>query len=321
MKNSIFINNRPISEENSPYIIAEISANHNGSLQNALNTIKAAKETGVDAVKIQTYTPDSMTIDTNNKDFVIKEGLWKNRTLYDLYSEGYTPYEWHKQIFDFAKNNDITLFSTPFDEEAVDLLDSFNVPAYKISSFELVDLPLISYVAKKNKPILLSTGMASLNEVRNAVETAKKGGCQNIVIFHCISGYPTPIEHANLNGIKTLKEEFGINVGLSDHTLGILSSITAVSLGVSVIEKHFTLSRASGGLDSAFSLEPKEMESLVKDVNLAYLSLGKKNHLRSEIESTSKTFRRSIYFVTNPFLFSLYLANKPCTSNSPNEYE
>ena len=300
MSKQIVINQKIISAQSVPYIIAEISANHNGSIKTALEAILAAKKAGVDAVKIQSYTPDTMTIKSSKGDFMIKDGIWKNKSLYDLYKEAHTPFEWHKEIFEFAKENKITLFSTPFDESAVDLLESLNTPAYKVASFELVDLPLISYIAKTKKPLLMSTGMASLTEINDAIETAKLQGNNDIVIFHCISSYPATIQESKLNGIKLLKKEFDVIVGLSDHTLGNLASIVAVSLGASVIEKHFTLSRSNGGVDSSFSTEPDEMKLLVKDVGEAYLSIGKNtNNIRSKTENLNKTFRRSIYFVKN----------------------
>ncbi len=297
MPRKVSVNNRIISNKAKPYIIAEISANHNGSIKMAKDTILAAKKTGVDAVKIQTYTPDTMTIDSKNKDFFINSGLWKNRSLYDLYKEAYTPYEWHKELFDLAKKNKITLFSTPFDESAVDLLESLETPAYKVSSFELVDLPLIKYIAKTKKPIFLSTGMAKIREIREAINTIKSQGSNKIIILHCISGYPTPIDQANLNGIKLLKKEFNFQIGLSDHTSGTLASIVAISLGASVIEKHFTISKSIKGVDTKFSIDPIEMKTLVQDTSNAFMSLGSKNTLRSNIENYNKTFRRSIYFV------------------------
>lgn len=297
MNKSIFIDGKIISKDKPPYIIAEISANHNGSIDMAMKTIQAAKDSGVDAVKIQTYTPDTMTIDVDNKDFIIEEGLWKGRSLYDLYREAFTPFEWHKHLFEFAKKIDITLFSSPFDESAVDLLESLNTPAYKIASFELVDIPLISYVAKKNKPMLISTGMASIDEIGEAVEAARLNGCNSLALFHCISSYPTPIDQINLNAIPFLRKEFGIEVGLSDHTLGNLASIVATSLGATIIEKHFTLSRKNGGVDSTFSLEPYEMRELVNETKKTFTSLGVNKTMRSDIEKGNKIFRRSLYFV------------------------
>jgi len=297
INNSITIGGRPISAEHPPYIIAEISANHNGSISRALESIKAAKDAGVNAVKIQTYTPDTMTIDVDNEDFIIKEGLWKGRTLYDLYGEASTPFEWHEKLFDYAKELNVTLFSSPFDDSAVDLLESLNAPAYKIASFELVDIPLISRVARTKKPMLMSTGMASISEIGAAIETARSNGCNSLAIFHCISSYPAPIDQSNLNAIRQLKMEFGVEVGLSDHTLGSLASVVATSLGATMIEKHFTLSRSDGGVDSAFSLEPDEMKALVNETKDAHSSLGLNGGMRAEVEKANKIFRRSLYFV------------------------
>ncbi len=292
------INNRKISSLYPPYIIAEISANHNGSIDQALKTIQAAKESGVNAIKIQTYTPDTMTINLNKGDFLIKEGLWKNKSLYELYNEAHTPFKWHKKLFDYANTLGVTLFSSPFDESAVDLLESLNCPAYKVASFEITDLPLIQYIAKSKKPMLISTGMASLNEISEAIETAKVNGCDNIAIFHCISSYPALVEESNLKSIQFLKKEFNIEVGLSDHTIGNLASIVATSLGATIIEKHFTLARSNGGVDSSFSIEPEEMKKLVKLTKDAHLALGN-NHMRSSNEKANKVFRRSLYFVKN----------------------
>jgi len=297
MDNPILINGRRISEARPPYIIAEISANHNGSIEQALETMRVAKLSGIDAVKIQTYTPDTMTIDGDKDDFLIGDGLWKGRTLYELYTEAYTPFEWHERIFNYARELDITLFSSAFDESAVDLLESLAVPAYKVASFELVDLPLISYIAKKKKPILMSTGMASISEVGEAIETAKSNGCDDLVILHCVSSYPAATDQANLSAIQILKNEFNMKVGLSDHTLGNVTSVVATALGAVVIEKHFTLSRRNNGVDSAFSLEPNEMKKLVTETREAYFSLGRGRGLRSKPEETNKIFRRSLYFV------------------------
>jgi pseudaminic acid synthase len=300
MTNKDFIiNSRKISSDLPPYIIAEVSANHNGSLVRAKEIILAAKDAGVDAVKIQTYTPDTMTIRADNPDFYIADGLWKGRSLYDLYGEAYTPYDWHKELFTYAREIGVTLFSSPFDETAVDLLDELDAPAYKIASFEIVDLSLIKYIAKKGKPILMSTGMASLDEIGNAIESAKSVGNDGIVLLHCISSYPAPISEANLNMIQILQREFKIQVGLSDHTIGNLASILATSLGATVIEKHFTLNRSDGGVDSSFSLEPSEIKSLVKDTKEAFSALGTNAFKRSSFEEQNKVFRRSLYFVND----------------------
>lgn len=300
MQNQDFtIGNDMVSDKEPPFIIAEISANHNGSIDRAKNTIMAAKQCGVNAVKIQTYTPDTMTIDSSTDDFVIKEGLWKNRTLYNLYSEAYTPFEWHKELFNFASKNNIVLFSTPFDETAVDLLENYDVPAYKVASFEILDLPLIKYIATKKKPMIISTGMASHVEISNAIEAAYSVGNKKIALMHCVSAYPTKINEANLSSITYLKKKFNVQVGLSDHTLGTLASVVATALGATIIEKHFTLDRGDGGVDSNFSLEPYEMSELVEKTKEAHSSLGMGNLIRSSVEESSKVFRRSIYFVKN----------------------
>lgn len=291
------INNRNISDTEPPYIIAELSGNHNGSIDRAKLLIKTAKQSGAHAVKIQTYNADSMTIDCDRDDFIIKNGLWKGYKLYDLYKEAHTPFEWHGELFEYARNLDITLFSSPFDENAVDLLNELDTPAYKIASFELTDLPLIKYVAKKGKPMLMSTGMASKEEISEAIEMARSSGCNSLLLFHCISSYPTPIEESNLKQIMELKKTFGILVGLSDHTLGNTAAITAIGLGACAIEKHFTLSRKEKGVDSDFSIEPEELKDLVRDTKDAWLSLGESGFNRSLEESKNKIFRRSIYFI------------------------
>ena len=297
MLKPIKIGKHTISTDNCPFVIAEISANHNGSLERALETIKAAKLCGVHAVKIQTYTPDTMTIDCNLDDFKIQKGIWKGKTLYDLYGEAFTPYDWHKKLFSYAKKIGVTIFSTRFDETAVDLLETLNTPAYKIASFEITDLPLLSYVASKGKPMLISTGMATFEEIGEALETAKTGGCKDIAIFHCVSSYPTPLSAANLAKISLLKKEFSVHVGLSDHTRGTVAGIAATALGITLIEKHFTLSRDQGGVDSSFSLEPDEMRELVNKTGETYHALGDKNFSRPNLEKENKIFRRSLYFV------------------------
>jgi pseudaminic acid synthase len=288
---------RTISENNPPYIIAELSANHNGSLERAKQSIRMAAESGADAVKIQSYTADTMTIDCDKKDFMIQGGLWDGYKLYDLYHEAHTPYEWHRELFDFAQAQGITIFSTPFDESAVDLLESLNAPAYKIASFELTDLSLIQYVAKKRKPMLLSTGMASEGEIAEALEAVRSSGCDSVLLFHCISSYPAPIDQANLRTLAKLKKTFGVTVGLSDHTIGNLATTTAIALGACAIEKHFTISRQDKGPDSEFSIEPHELQRLVRDARDAWLSLGKDDLIRPPSESQSRVFRRSLYFV------------------------
>ncbi|WP_151702624.1 pseudaminic acid synthase [Nitrincola alkalilacustris] len=280
-----------------PYIIAELSANHNGSLERALATIDMAKTRGADAVKIQTYTADTMTLDCDRDEFLIKGGLWDGYNLYQLYQEAQTPFEWHEALFEHARRLGITLFSTPFDETAVDLLESLNAPAYKIASFEAVDLPLIRYVAATGKPMIISTGMADVEEIGEAVTAAREGGCRDLVLLHCISGYPTPMEQANLHTLVDMSRRFGVPVGLSDHTLGTVASVAAVALGACVIEKHVTLSRQDPGPDAAFSLEPEELERLCRDSRLAWEALGKAGYDRRDAEQTNLQYRRSVYFV------------------------
>ena len=295
--NCITIDGRRISAEDPPYIIAELSANHNGSLERALETIDAAQRCGADAIKLQTYSANTMTIDCDAPEFMIEGGPWDGYKLYDLYKWAETPYEWHEAMFDHARKLGITVFSTPFDETAVDLLESLNTPAYKIASFEIVDLPLIKYVARTGKPMIMSTGMASEAEIEEAVTTARDAGCKDLVLLHCISSYPAPMDQANLRQIPELARRFGSLPGLSDHTLGTTASVAAIALGACLIEKHFTLSRADKGPDSEFSLEPAELERLCTDTHDAWLAMGKAGFERQEAEAASKVFRRSIYFV------------------------
>lgn len=291
------INGRKIGKGHPPYIIAELSANHNGSLERAFETIKAAYEGGAHAIKIQTYTADTMTIDCDRDDFMIHGGLWDGYKLYDLYKWAETPFEWHKAIFDYAAGLGITIFSTPFDESAVDLLESLNTPAYKIASFEATDLPLIRYVASKGKPVIMSTGMCSESEISEAVATAQEAGCENLILLHCISSYPAPMDQANLLQMPRLTERFGTIPGLSDHTLGTTASVAAVALGACVIEKHFTLSRNDKGPDSEFSIEPDELKRLCQDTFDAWSTLGKPGFERQKAEEGNKHFRRSVYFI------------------------
>ena len=282
-----------------PYIVAELSANHNGSIETAKMAVREAKKSGVSAVKIQSYTPDTMTIDSNKADFQINEGLWKGHTLYRLYKEAYTPFEWHKELFDFAKEEGVTIFSSAFDETAVDLLQDLDAPAYKIASFELIDLPLIRRAAECKKPLLMSTGMASLNEVREALDVAIRYGCGDVLLFHCISSYPAPIHESNLKNIEFLRREFGVEVGLSDHTTSNLASTLAVGLGATAIEKHFKPSEDASGLDSSFSLTPAQLTSLVEDCNNAWKCIGREGFHRSIAEDGSYKYRRSIYFMSD----------------------
>lgn len=294
---SFTINGRPIGAGQKPYIVAELSANHNGSIDRALQTIDAALACGADAIKIQTYTPDTMTLDCDNPEFIIQGGLWNGYRLYDLYKWAQTPFEWHQAIFAHARARGIAVFSTPFDETAVDLLESLNTPAYKIASFENTDLPLIQYVARTGKPIIMSTGMASIEEIGESVETARSAGCRELMLLHCISSYPAPIEQASLRQMCTLANKFNTEVGLSDHTLGTTAAVAAVALGASLIEKHFTLDRSDKGPDSEFSIEPNELAQLCAAAGDAWLALGDSLFSRQPAEAANKLFRRSIYFV------------------------
>jgi pseudaminic acid synthase len=282
-----------------PYIIAELSANHGGSIDSAKLAISRAKESGASAVKIQTYTPDTMTIASDKPDFKINDGLWKGNTLYDLYKEAHTPFEWHRELFQFAKEKEITLFSSPFDETAVDLLQELNSPAYKIASFELIDLRLIKRAAECGKPLLMSTGMANLNEVRDALNVALKYGCGDVLLFHCISCYPAPHTVSNLRSIEVLRREFGVEVGLSDHTLSNLSATLSIGLGATAIEKHFKPRDDSKGADSSFSITPSQLKLLVSDCNDAWNSLGEAKFNRPFAEKEMRKYRRSIYFMKN----------------------
>ncbi len=291
------INNRTISSQQLPYIIAELSANHNGSIERAFESILAAKEAGADAVKIQTYTADTMTIDCNREEFQITGGLWDGYSLYDLYKEAQTPYEWHKRLFDYAKEIGITIFSTPFDETAVDLLEELGTPVYKIASFEMTDLPLVKYVAQTKKPMIISTGMANLEEITEVVRVARENGCTDLILLHCISSYPAPAEQSNLKTIPDLAERFGVITGLSDHTMGTTVATTSVALGACLIEKHFTLSRTDKGPDSEFSLEPQELKQLCIDTKIAWQSLGQAGYEKKEAEKSNVKYRRSIYAV------------------------
>lgn len=294
---NISISGRKIGPNYPPYIIAELSANHNGNIERAFETIKAAHDSGADAVKIQTYTADTMTIDCNKEEFMIRGGLWNGHKLYDLYKWAETPFEWHKAIFDYAASIGITLFSTPFDESAADLLESLNTPAYKIASFEATDLPLIRYVASKGKPMIMSTGMCSEREIEEAVCTARESGCNELVLLHCISSYPAPMDQANLKQMPNLAERFQSVPGLSDHTLGTTASVAAVALGACLIEKHFTLNRQDRGPDCEFSIEPAELKRLCQDTRDAWFALGNAGFERQQAEEASKCFRRSLYFV------------------------
>ena len=292
----ITINGRAISDSTPPFIIAEMSANHNGSLDSAKEIIRAAKFSGADAVKLQSYTPDTITLNATSDEFKIAEGLWHGRTLYELYEEAHLPFEWHKPLFDYARDIGLTIFSTPFDKTAVDLLEDLNAPAYKIASFEATDLSLIKYVASTGKPLIISTGMTSLDEVEEAVEVAKSGGCKEIALLKCVSAYPALINDYNLSTIPELKARFGTLVGLSDHTLTSTAAITSVALGARLIEKHFTIDRSRGGPDDSFSIEPEELNELCTACKDAYSALGNGVFGATHSEKGNKQFRRSLYF-------------------------
>ncbi len=291
----IQISGRSIGPEFSPYIIAELSANHNGRLETALRIIEEAKRAGADAVKLQTYTPDTITLNFDSEDFKIHGGLWDGRSLYELYEEAHMPWDWHKPLFDYAHQLGITIFSSPFDRSAVDLLEDLNAPAYKIASFEAVDLPLIKYAASTGKPLIISTGMANIEEIQEAVDAAHEGGCNQLALLHCVSGYPAPSEDYNLLTIPDMIDRFGLVTGLSDHTLDNITAIGSVALGASIIEKHFTLDRKGGGPDDSFSLEPKDLAALCRDCKSLFNSLGNVNYAQKTSELENVKFRRSIY--------------------------
>jgi N-acetylneuraminate synthase len=288
---------RKIGKEYPPYIIAELSANHNGKLETALKIIEEAARAGADAVKLQTYRPDTITLDSDADEFKIKGGLWDGRTLYELYEEAHMPWEWHKPLFEHARKVGIPIFSSPFDTTAVDLLEDLNAPAYKIASFEAVDLPLIRYVAATGKPMIISTGMANAEEIQEAITAAREGGCKELAILHCVSGYPAPAEDYNLRTIVDMIERFGLVTGLSDHTLDNTTAIASVVLGASIIEKHFTLDRNGGGPDDSFSLEPADLSALCRDSKTAWKALGQVDYGRKSSEQGNAQFRRSLYFV------------------------
>lgn len=293
----IKIAGRAIGPEYSPYIIAELSANHNGKLETALQIIREAKKAGADAIKLQTYTADTITLNSSSPEFRIKGGLWDGQTLYDLYKKAHLPWEWHNELFTLAKDLGITIFSSPFDNTAVDFLENLNVPAYKIASFEAIDLPLIKYVAATGKPMIISTGMADAYEIQEAIQAARDGGCKELAILHCVSGYPAPATDYNLRTIPDMISQHGLVTGLSDHTLDNTTAITSVALGASIIEKHFTLDRSGGGPDDSFSLEPAELSALCSNAHTAWAALGKVDYGRKSSEVGNVQFRRSLYFI------------------------
>lgn len=328
MMSIIEINNRAIGKEQPPFIIAEMSGNHNQSLERALEIVRAAAASGAHALKLQTYTADTMTLDISEREFFIEDpkSLWKGRSLYNLYQEAHTPWEWHKPIFDLCRQLGMICFSTPFDDTSVDFLESLDVPCYKIASFENTDLPLIRKVAATGKPMIISTGMATVAELDETVQAAREAGCSDIILLKCTSTYPATPENTNIVTIPHLRELFGCEVGLSDHTMGVGVSVAAVALGATVIEKHFTLCRAHGGVDSTFSLEPEEMKELVIETERAWQALGKVSYGPTEKELKSLVFRRSLYVVRDmkagePFTSENVRAIRPGKGLAPKYFE
>lgn len=294
---TLLIAGRRIGPDQPPYVIAEMSGNHNGDLEQTFRILEAAKEAGADAVKLQTYRPDTITIDHDGPEFVVEGGLWDGRRLFELYEEAHTPWEWHPDIFARAREIGITVFSSPFDPTAVDFLEGLDAPAYKVASPEIIDLPLIRKIAATGKPMIMSTGMASLEEIEEALAAARSGGGEDIVLLHCTAAYPTPPDEANLATIPDLRERFGVVTGLSDHTLGTTVATTAVALGAAVIEKHFTLARSDGGVDSAFSLEPAELAELVENARIARAAMGRPMYHPTRSEASVLKNRRSLYIM------------------------
>ena len=299
MMNDLVISSRKIGTGHAPYIIAEMSANHNGDIANAFKLLDVAKQAGADAVKLQTYRADTLTIDCDKSDFQITDGLWEGKSLYQLYEWASTPWEWHKALFDYARQIDLTIFSSPFDTTAIDFLEDLGAPAYKIASFEATDHALIKYAASTGKPLIISTGMANMEEIEEAVAVAEDGGCSSLALLHCVSGYPAPAEDYNLATIPAMMRRFDMPIGLSDHTLDNVTALASVALGASIIEKHFTLDRNGGGPDDSFSLEPAQLKSLVDDSKTAFRAMGQENFERKSSEQGNVKFRRSLYFVND----------------------
>ena len=297
MNQSVNIAGRRIAPDAPPFVVAELSANHNGSIDSALRLIEEAKRAGADAVKFQTYRPDTLTLDSKAPEFCIDDGIWKGHTLYELYEKAHTPWDWHPTLFEHARHQGIIAFSSPFDNTAVDLLDELDVPAYKIASFEVIDLPLVRYIASKGKPIVMSTGMADETEIAEAVDAVRSEGCKELLLLHCVSGYPAPSEDYNLATIPDLAQRFDVPVGLSDHTLGTATAVASMALGACAVEKHFTLDRSGGGPDDSFSLEPDELGSLVEQVRVAWQAVGKVDYGHKSSEKGNVKSRRSLYFV------------------------
>lgn len=291
------ISGHEISKSSKVFIIAELSANHNGDLKTAIETVKAAKRAGADCIKLQTYTADTLTIDCSKEDFLIKGTIWSGQKYYDLYKKAFTPWEWHRKLFDVAKEEGLVCFSSPFDKTAVDFLEKLNVPAYKIASFEITDIPLIEYVASKRKPIIISTGIASIEDIELALTACRKMGNNEIALLKCTSSYPAPIDEANLCMVKDLENKFNVICGLSDHTLGITAPVVATCFGAKIIEKHFILDKSIEGPDSSFSLDENEFSSMVKSVREAELAIGRVSYELTEKQIKGKDFSRSLYIV------------------------
>jgi N-acetylneuraminate synthase len=297
MMNSLKIDGRLIGPSYPPYIIAELSANHNGDINRAFQIMEAAKKAGADAIKLQTYTHDTITMDCDSEEFQIHGGLWDGQSLYELYKGAHMPWDWHKPLFEKAKKLGITIFSSPFDNTAIELLEELNAPAYKIASFELVDHALIKRAAQTGKPLIMSTGMANKLEIEEAIEVARKNGCDDLVVLHCVSGYPAPSDQYNLSTIRDISQSFGVLTGLSDHTINNATAVAGVVLGACVVEKHVTLDRSGGGVDDSFSLEPNELADLCRDAKIAWQSVGRVNYEVTEAEKGNIKFRRSLYVV------------------------
>lgn len=297
MNKIVEIDGTKIGPDYPPYIIAELSANHNGDIHRAYQIMEEAKKAGANALKLQSYTHETITMDCDSEEFMIRGGLWDGRSLYDLYKEAHMPWEWHELLFKKAKELDITIFSSPFDFTAVDLLEELGAPAYKIASFEAIDLPLIAYVAKTGKPMIISTGMADEQEIQEAVDTAKNNGCKDLIVLHCVSGYPAKAIDYNLKTVADIAQKYDVLSGLSDHTIQNATSVASVALGACLIEKHVTLDRNGGGADDSFSLEPSELKALCEDTKTAWEAIGKVNYKRSEGEKGNAKLRRSLYVV------------------------
>lgn len=300
MPNNLFnaefsINKRTIGSNHSPYVIAELSGNHQGDIQRALQLIDAAAASGVDAIKIQTYRPDTITLDHNGPEFCLTDGLWQGRTLFELYQEAHTPWEWHSELFKRAQQHNITLFSSPFDPTAIDLLEDLNCPAYKIASFEITDIALLKYAASTGKPIIMSTGMATKAEIAEAAQAVYDGGGRDLAILHCVSGYPAPLSDCNLQTITDLTRQYNLPIGLSDHSLTNATAITAVALGARIIEKHFTLHENDNSVDAKFSLSPAQFSQLVTDIKDTWSVLGRVDYKLKQSEQSNHAFRRSLY--------------------------